>query len=130
MAKIILIDDDAVLLKLYSTRLMADKHQVEIATNGEEGINTLKKFTPDVIVLDLLMPKLNGFSFIETIRKDPKMAKIPIIIFSSVASQEQIDRLKKMGISTILNKIEVTPTQLVQVINQHLTPSPSTNPQS
>jgi CheY-like chemotaxis protein len=130
MANIMLIDDDSVLLKLYSTRLQADQHRVEIATNGEDGINLLKQFTPDVIVLDLLMPKLNGFSFIDNIRKDPKLALIPIIIFSSVASQEQIDRLKQMGITTILNKIDVTPTQLVQIISQHLHPSPSSIPQS
>ena len=130
MANILLIDDDTVLLKLYSTRLLADNHQVKIATNGEEGINILKEFTPHVIILDLLMPKLNGFKFIESIRQTPRLANIPIIIFSSVANQEQIDRLRSLGVQAILNKIDVTPTQLVTIINQHLTPSPPANSQA
>ena len=105
MANVLLIDDDTVLLKLYSTRLKADKHNVEVATNGEEGIEKLKSFRPDVIVLDLLMPKINGFSFIESIRQEPKNLQIPIIVFSSVASQEQLNRLHELGIKTTLNKI-------------------------
>ena len=130
MANVLLIDDDTVLLKLYSTRLKADKHVVEIATNGAEGLEKLKNFHPDVIVLDLLMPKINGFIFIETIRKNTQYQQIPVIVFSSVASQEQLDRLKQLGIKTTLNKIDVTPTQLVDVISKHLTPSPNPNPQA
>ena len=130
MAKVLLVDDDTVLLKLYSTRLKADNHTVEIATNGEEGIEMLSQFRPDVIVLDLLMPKLNGFSFIETIRKNPELQNIPVIIFSSVANQDQINRLKEFGIKTILNKIDITPTQLVSVIQKHLSPSPNASPQA
>jgi CheY-like chemotaxis protein len=125
MAKIMIIDDDQVLLKLYSTKLIADKHIVETATNGEEGLQKLAAFKPDVIVLDLLMPKLNGFAFIEEVKKYPASAKIPIIIFSSVANQEQLTRLEKMGITTYLNKIDTSPTQLVSSINQILTNSPA-----
>jgi CheY-like chemotaxis protein len=130
MANVLLIDDDTVLLKLYSTRLQADGHQVQVATNGEQGIQALSQFIPNVIILDLLMPKLNGFKFIEQIRQNPNLQNIPIIIFSSVANQEQIDRLRSLGIQTILNKIDITPTQLVDVINQHLTPSPQPNSQA
>ena len=90
----------------------------------------MKNFQPDVIVLDLLMPKINGFSFIESIRQNPKNLQIPIIVFSSVASQDQLNRLKELGIKTTLNKIDTTPTQLVSIINQYLTPSPNTNPQA
>lgn len=128
MAKILLVDDDQVLLKLYSTKLTADQHQVEIAVNGEDGIQKLSSFIPDVIILDLLMPKFNGFSFIETLKKDAKLAQIPIIVFSSVASQDQIERLKALGVSHYLNKVETSPTQLVEAINQVLSPAPSPQP--
>ena len=121
MANILIIDDDSVLLKLYSTRLAADGHQVVTAVNGEDGLHQLQQITPDIIVLDLLMPKLNGFKFIETLRQNANTATIPIIVFSSVANEEQIARLTQLGIDTFLNKIETTPTQLIQVINQKLT---------
>lgn len=120
MAKILIIDDDAVLLKLYSTRLKADNHQVETAIDGQEGLQKLKQFAPDVVVLDLLMPKLNGFKFIESMKQSPQTANIPVIVFSSVASNEQVERLKQMGVTKYLNKVDTTPTQLVQEINQQL----------
>ena len=123
MAKILLIDDDTVLLKLYSTKLNADGHQVQTATNGEAGLVLVGTFKPDIILLDLLMPKLNGFTFIETLNRQPITKAIPKIIFSSVANQEQINRLKTLGVTTYLNKIDTTPTQLVNIINQMLAPS-------
>jgi adenylate cyclase len=120
MANILIIDDDSVLLKLYSTRLSVDGHQVATAVNGEDGLVKLQAMLPDIIILDLLMPKLNGFKFIEVIKQNATTAAIPIIVFSSVANQEQIARLTQLGIDTLLNKIETTPTQLIQVINQKL----------
>ena len=136
MARILLIDDDTILLKLYSTKLTADKHQVATATNGEEGLIQVKKFQPNIIILDLLMPKLNGFAFLEMLNQDPVTKAIPLIVFSSVANQEQINRLTQLGIDTYLNKTDTTPTQLVNIINQKLssqtqapqpqTPSPNT----
>lgn len=118
MARVLLIDDDTVLLKLYSTKLSSDGHQVQVATNGEEGLNFVQSFKPDIILLDLLMPKINGFAFLETLNKNPQTQRIPKIVFSSVANQEQISRLRALGVTNYLNKIETTPTQLVQVINQ------------
>ena len=123
MATILFIDDDTVLLKLYATRLTADKHVVYTAINGEEGLDILTKITPDVIVLDLLMPKLNGFAFIERLNQIPSANNIKKIVFSSVANAEQIDRLKALGITTFLNKTDTTPTQLVTIINQMIPPS-------
>jgi len=93
MAKILLIDDDTVLLKLYSTRLSADRHAVETATDGEEGLKKIQQGKPDIIILDLLMPKINGFVFLENLNRNPLTKNIPKIVFSSVANQEQINRL-------------------------------------
>lgn len=126
MAHILIVDDDTVLLKLYSTRLLADNHQVETATNGELGLQAMQKKIPDIIILDLLMPKVNGFRFLEMIKKTPEWQNVPIIVFSSVANKEQIDRLKQLGVTTYLNKIEVTPTQLVAEIQKLLTPPVAT----
>ena len=120
MAKILLTDDDPVLLKLYSTRLMADGHEVSIANNGEAAIEILKTLTPDLIVADLLMPKLNGFSFLEYVNTLPQCDNTVRIVFSSVVNQEQIDRLSNLKVSKYLNKIDTTPTQLVEVINSLL----------
>jgi CheY-like chemotaxis protein len=123
MANILLIDDDSVLLKLYSTRLEADGHRVVTATNGEIALQQLITYKPDVIVLDLLMPKMNGFEFLEEMSKDPVMKAIPKIVFSSVSKAEQVARLENLGITHALNKIDVTPTQLVATIQSLIAPA-------
>jgi CheY-like chemotaxis protein len=120
MANILLIDDDPVLLKLYSTRLAADGHQVHNAVHGEAALEVLKTFKPELIVLDLLMPKLNGFSFLERINQFPEFANVVKIVFSSVVNDEQIARLQNLGVSKYLNKTDTTPTQLVEVIKSFL----------
>lgn len=123
MANILLIDDDSVLLKLYSTRLEADGHRVVTATNGEIALQHLATYKPDVIVLDLLMPKMNGFEFLERLSVDPVAKAIPKIVFSSVSKAEQVARLENLGITHALNKIDVTPTQLVATIQSLLAPA-------
>ena len=120
MAKILLVDDDPVLLKLYDTRLEKDGHEVSVTTNGEEALETLKNFSADLIILDLMMPKVNGFKFLEQVKKNENTKSIPIIVFSSLIRPEQVEYLKKLGVKDTINKIDVTPTQLVETINKTL----------
>jgi CheY-like chemotaxis protein len=118
MANILLVDDDPVLLKLYKTRLERDKHAVEICGDGESALVLLKTFKADVIILDLMMPKVNGFKFLEQFKNDTLIKSIPIIVFSSLIRPEQAEFLKKQGVKETINKIDVTPTQLVETINR------------
>ena len=118
MANILLVDDDPVLLELYKTRLERDKHVVEICGDGETALDKLKIFKTDVIILDLMMPKVNGFKFLEQFKNDNSIKSIPIIVFSSLIRPEQAEFLKKQGVKETINKIDVTPTQLVETINR------------
>ncbi len=122
MPRVLLIDDDSVLLTLYGTKLTADGYTVDTANNGEEGWQKISLNLPNVIVLDLLMPKVNGFTFLEKLQQNESTQAIPKVVFSSVANQEQLSRLNQLGVKFYLNKIETTPTQLVSVINQLVGP--------
>ena len=117
MAKILFIDDDPVLQKLYETRLEKDGHEVISSSNGEEALKTLQTFKANLIILDLMMPKVNGFKFLEKTRADKNTKNIPVVVFSSLIRPEQVEYLKKFGVVNTINKIDVTPTQLVEVIN-------------
>ncbi len=117
MAKILFIDDDPVLQKLYKTRLEKDGHEVESSSDGEKALETLQTFKADLIILDLMMPKINGFKFLEKARAKSETKNIPVIVFSSLVRPEQVEYLKKFGVVNTINKIDVTPTQLVEVIN-------------
>jgi CheY-like chemotaxis protein len=120
MANILLVDDDPILLKLYKTRLERDKHTVQISPDGEDALNVLTKFKADIIILDLMMPKINGFKFLEKYRQLEAYKNIPVIVFSSLIRPDQAEYLKKMGVLETINKIDVTPTQLVETINKTL----------
>lgn len=117
MAKILFIDDDPVLQKLYKTRLEKDGHEVISSSDGEKALESLQTFKADLIILDLMMPKVNGFKFLEKAKADSKTKDIPVIIFSSLVRPEQAEYLKKFGVINTINKIDVTPTQLVEEIN-------------
>lgn len=123
MAKILLIDDDPVLLKLYTTRLEADKHDVKNCNNGEDALSVLKEFRPELVVVDLMMPKLNGFQFVEAVKNNPDTKNIPVLIFSSMANPQSLE-LKSKGVAGVLNKVDITPTQLVETINTLLKKAP------
>ena len=118
MANILLVDDDPVLLKLYKTRLERDSHAVEICGDGESALERLKIFKADVIILDLMMPKVNGFKFLEQFKGNNQINTIPVIVFSSLIRPEQAEFLKKQGVKETINKIDITPTQLVETITR------------
>jgi CheY-like chemotaxis protein len=118
MGNVLLIDDDPVLCKLYKTRLETDHHRVEVSSDGQQALDILKTFKADVIILDLMMPRVNGFRFLEQVNLDPALKSIPVIVFSSLIRPEQVEYLQKLGVKTTINKIDVTPTQLVATINQ------------
>lgn len=120
MAKILFIDDDPVLQKLYKTRLEKDGHEVMSSSDGEKALETLQTFKANLIILDLMMPKVNGFKFLEKARAKSETKNIPVIVFSSLVRPEQVEYLKKFGVVNTINKIDVTPTQLVEVINNLL----------
>lgn len=120
MNKVLLIDDDLVLLKLYSTRLISDGIEVKTASNGEMGLEMITDFAPDLVVVDLLMPKLNGFVFLERLSNHPQLKNIKKLVFSSVVNEEQLDRIKSLNVSGYLNKIDTTPSQLVEKIHSLL----------
>lgn len=117
MANILLVDDDPVLSRLYKTRFEKDNHTVLVSSNGEDALKVLLEFKADIIILDLMMPKVNGFKFLEQFKTNAKMNTIPIIVFSSLIRPEQAEFLKKQGVRDTINKIDVTPTQLVETVN-------------
>jgi CheY-like chemotaxis protein len=123
MAKILLIEDDALIVKIYSTRLKADGFTVLSADNGEDGAVLATKEQPDLIVLDVMMPKLDGFSVLEKLRADPNLSKIPILIYSNLAQDSEIEKAKQFGATEFIVKANISPTELVNKIKSYIKPA-------
>jgi CheY-like chemotaxis protein len=116
VAKILLVEDDAILVEMYQAKFELEGHDVRIAVNGEECLNTLQEFQPDLILLDILMPKLNGFHVLKEIKKQPALRQIPVILLTNLG-QAEVDMnqelAKALGVSDYLIKSHHTPDEVV-----------------
>lgn len=102
--KILLIEDDIFFQKFYTFKLTEKGHQIEIGSNGEEGIMKLQQFQPDIILLDLVMPKKDGFAVLSELRKNPAWSAIPVLVFSTLEQKQDVERAKQLGARDYVNK--------------------------
>ena len=117
--KILLIEDDTFFRQFYSFKLKEKKFEVDEAANGEEGIQKIAQFHPDIVLLDLIMPIKDGFSVLDAVSKDEALKKIPIIVFSTLGQQQDIEKAKKMGAVDYIDKSFFDFDALVQKILSH-----------
>lgn len=90
MSKILLIDDDQNIIDLYSDRLKIDHHEVIVARNGAEGVAKAEKEKPDLILMDIIMPKMTGMTAMKKIRQAPWGKKLPIIMLTNIDTDDEI----------------------------------------
>lgn len=116
--KILLIEDDDFFQKFYSTKLQENKVEVEIASNGEEGLLKMRNFKPDLVLLDLIMPKLDGFTVLTARLQDENLKKIPVIVLSTLGQEKDIAQAQKLGANSYINKGSFDFNSMVKTINQ------------
>jgi CheY-like chemotaxis protein len=122
MAKVLIAEDDKFLLKAYQVKLKGSQLEVKFASDGEEVLTALKTFKPDLLVLDLIMPKKDGFSVLEHIKADPELKHIPVLVTSNLGQKEDIDRAKSLGAKDYIIKSDMSLSQLLSKIHS-LTPN-------
>lgn len=123
MAKILIIEDEEVLLEVLSNKLKKEGYEVIAAKDGLEGLEKMKSEKPSLILLDILMPRMNGFEFLETIRQDPNFANVPVIIISNSGQPVEIDRALKLGAKDYLVKAEFDPQEVLAKVKKQLLPN-------
>lgn len=102
--KVLLVDDDKLIDKMISTFFMSSGISTEIAVNGVEALEVLKKIRPDAIILDLMMPKMDGFEFCERVKKNEQLKNIPIIAISAFCTESYRERILALGACDFFNK--------------------------
>lgn len=118
--KILLIEDDVFILGLLSDKFRQNDFEVDIAKDGEKGIEFLKSHRPDAILLDILLPKINGFEVLRQIKSSPVLAGIPVIIISNLGQKEEIEKAKQLGADDYIIKANFTTNEIVQKLNKIL----------
>ncbi len=120
MKTIFLVEDDPVVVKVYAAKFQREGFRVELAEDGLVAMKKLLQVKPDIIVLDLMMPKLNGVDVLKYIRATPELKKTPVIILSNAHMTSLAQEAAEVGAEKALLKSSCTPSQLIEIINHIL----------
>lgn len=115
-SKILLIEDDPFLVNIYSTKLSLEGFEVLEASDAKKGLRLAEKHSPDLILLDLLLPEVNGFKFLEILKKKKKTKDIPVIVLSNLGEKEDIKRAFDLGVTDYLIKVHFLPEEVIDKI--------------
>ena len=115
---VLLIEDDEAAAEMYRLRLAADGYTVAIARDGEEGVRLAEETRPDLVYLDLRLPKLDGFQVLERLRSSPTTAVIPVVILTNYGEPELRERGLKLGALEFLVKADTTPAYLSEGVER------------
>ena len=120
MKKILLIEDEAALQKTFGDTLRSEGYQLVSATDGEVGLRLAKSETPDLIILDLILPKLNGLEVLKSLKEDQQTRGIPVIILTNLGDLENIEKALRLGATTYLVKADHTLEEVIEKVKKAL----------
>ena len=120
MKRILIVEDDPILIRIYERQFTVDGWRVEFATNGEAAIASLKVCVPDLVVLDLMLPKLNGLEVLKFARAQPETADVPVIVFTNSYLNRNVQAAWKAGANKCLTKAFCSIRQLMDVVHGEL----------
>ena len=119
-AKILLIEDDVMLAKMYERKFVSDGYEVVIAYDGLEGLEKATKEKPDLILLDIMLPKLDGLALFKKLRSQPVTFSTPVILLTNLGQEDVVFECFKLGAVDYLVKADVTPQQVVKKVESFL----------
>jgi CheY-like chemotaxis protein len=122
MPKILLVEDDNNLREIFQMRLQAEGYSTAVAADGEEGLVVAMKEKPDLIIADVMMPKLSGFEMVENLRSSPEMKDTKVIMMTALGQAEDQARGEKLGVVKYLVKSQVTLEDFARVVTEVLGP--------
>jgi len=120
MKKILFVEDEATLQRTFGDFLRESGYEVISATDGEAGLRLAQTQKPDLVLLDLILPKLNGFEILKRLKDNPKTKKIPVIILTNLEGINDVDKALELGATTFLVKAHYAPEDVVEKVKKAL----------
>jgi len=120
MKKILLIEDEEIIISLLQRKLKNEGYEVIVAKHGKEGLEKMKIGKPDLILLDIVMPVMDGFGVLEEMNKSRELKKIPVVIISNSGQPFELDRAKALGIKDWLIKTEFDPIEVLDKVKKQI----------
>lgn len=120
--KILIVEDEEIILGLLQKKLAQEGYEISVARDGEEGLKTMREFKPDLVLLDIIMPKMGGFEVMEEMQKDGELRNIPVIVVSNSGQPVEIDKAQELGAKDWLIKTEFDPQEVIDKVKKQLPP--------
>lgn len=118
--KILIVEDDAVLQKTLGEYLVSEDFEVSVASDGEEAIDVVSKHVPDLILLDIILPKKDGYEVIKEVRANEKLKNVPIILLTNLGGAFDVEKALDLGATTYLVKADYTLEEVVSKVKDTL----------
>lgn len=120
MKKILLIEDDQVLASIYMTKFKQMNYDCTLAIDGEDGLAVARSLLPDIILLDIILPKKDGFGVLKELKNSSATKKIPVILLTNLGQESDIAKGSELGAESYMLKANTTPTQVIEGVENIL----------
>lgn len=120
MSSILIVDDEAAIADMYKLKFEQNGYTVFTAANGEEGISSARENHPDSILLDIIMPKVNGLDVLKRLKEDPETKDIPIFMTTNLPEHTSGEKSRALGAEGYLVKAEYDPSQILEIVQKAL----------
>lgn len=120
MAKILIVEDDPLMSRMYQKIFTFEGYDVETAADGEEGLLKVKSVKPTLVLLDIMMPKLNGLEVLDRLKSDPETKGIPVVMLTNLAGQQDAEKALAKGAVKYIIKSEYDPKQVANMVKEIL----------
>jgi DNA-binding response OmpR family regulator len=114
--KVLIIEDEEMLVNMYISKFTKEGYQAEKASNGRIGLEQARTIKPDIILLDIMMPEIDGFMVLKDLKNDTATKDIPVIMLTNLGQEEDIEKGKQLGATDYLVKANLTPAQVVEKV--------------
>ncbi|MBU0545637.1 response regulator [Patescibacteria group bacterium] len=117
---VLLVEDDTFLIDIYKKKFEMEGFKVSISDNGEKGLADIKKKKPDIVMLDILLPKLDGFVVLEKMKADAETKNIPVILLTNLGQKDEVEKGLKLGAEDYMIKAHFKPSEIVDKVRKVL----------
>jgi len=118
--KILIIEDDSFLSEMYSEKLIQEGFETEIAFDGEQGLKKIEKVKPDLVLLDIVLPKMDGFEVLKKVKENDELKNIPVILLTNLGQKNEVEKGLSLGADEYIIKAHFTPTAVVSKVKEIL----------
>jgi len=118
--KILIIEDDSFISDMYRMKMESEGFDVKVAEDGQKGLEQINLEKPDLVLLDVVMPKMDGFTVLQTIKEDPEIQDVPVVLLTNLGQKDSVEKGLKLGALDYVIKAHFTPAEVVEKVREIL----------